>query len=395
MISVQEAQHKMMANPIDLGTTTVSIDLAMGRILQEDLFADSDLPPFHRVMMDGIAINYQDLHQFKAFKIIGTQKAGEDRKFAPHAGEAIEIMTGAILPESFDTVVPYENIDLSGNMARINVAPTKAGQHVHRKGTDFLKNDILAKFPCEIGTAEIGVAASVGKSMLRVKALPKILIIATGDELVDIPEQPNAFQIRKSNDLVIQNVITKYCECIEKIHIKDNLIDLEKNLLSRLEQFDVFIFIGGVSKGKFDFVAHVAQVLNFQTIFHGIAQKPGKPMLLARNKNKFLIGLPGNPVSAMVCAYKYVLPWLSESLGYERFPLPVVTSIEMTTNSKLSLFIPVSIKSEDGQWIAEPILNNGSGDFASLVSAHGWIEIPAGTEAIKKGSKVNFISLKP
>ena len=200
MITVEEATQIIAQTAKDTSVAIVPLHHSVGRVLREDLFADRDFPPYHRITMDGIAIRYDAFEKGeKTFPIEGVAAAGAPQLTMQHDTACLEVMTGAILPNNTDTVIRYEDLLIENGRATLQVPQLTRGQNVHNKGEDRLQNSLVVKKGKIISPAEIGVAATVGKSEIKVSRLPKAIIISTGDELVEIDETPLAHQIRKSN----------------------------------------------------------------------------------------------------------------------------------------------------------------------------------------------------
>ena len=275
MITIQQATKIVLDNTIDLQTETIKLENAIGRQLRENLIADRPFPPFNRVAMDGIAIRFADFENGqRTFPIIGVQAAGSSQLFVSESGVCVEVMTGAMLPKGVDTVIRYEDILIEKNQARVQVETIKNGQNVHKKGTDRTQGEILVKTGQLISPAEVGVAATVGKSELQVTKLPKVAIISTGDELVNVSEIPKPYQIRSSNVYTISTLLKQYQIKPELFHIVDNQQATIKKLRVLLNDFDVLILSGGVSKGKFDYIPAALESLNVEKLFHRVRQKP-------------------------------------------------------------------------------------------------------------------------
>jgi len=395
MITVTQATQILLEQSADWGTEHVPLHQATGYILAEKLIADTDLPPFHRVMMDGIAIRWEDLNAHASFKIIGVCSAGLQQQFSPKEGECVEIMTGAALPESFDAVVPYEHILIENDVAKIETRPTKQFQNIQLKGTDFKEGATLALQNRKINASIIGIAASIGKQTLLVKKSPRIIIISTGDELVSIDKTPLPGQIRQSNAWALLSLLQTLGLSAEIAHLPDELEAVISQLDFHEKNNDIILMSGGVSKGKFDYIASALEHLKCKTLFHRIAQKPGKPMLFGKLNETFIFGFPGNPVSTLVCAYKYFIPWLQSTLGISSVSTQAILQSDVTIKSNLTFFLPVVLQLKEGVLLAHPAPNNGSGDFASLAVIDAWMEIPENSKEIKKGFIGHIIPLNP
>ncbi|MCO4292375.1 molybdopterin molybdotransferase MoeA [Solitalea sp. MAHUQ-68] len=388
MLTVQEAFACVMNTAVDFGIEEVSITQAHGRILRETIYADRPFPPFDRVTMDGIALNFQDYENGRTdFEIQGLQAAGFQQQKLQHNG-CIEIMTGAILPDNTDTVVPYEDIFRNQNTFSI-IKGIQKGQNIHQQGSDVKKGEALLYPGIKITGAEIAVLATVGKTNIRVSRQPKIALVATGDELIAINEEPKLHQLRISNVYAFQSVLNEIGVEAYIHHIKDDKETLHKEFSNLFAQYDLIICSGGVSAGKFDYIPEVLKELNVATRFHKVKQRPGKPLLFAvSDKNVPFFGLPGNPVSGFMCLHRYVLPWLYQSLQMN--PVPVQMQAVLTKDVKfdkpLTYFIPVNVQvTSQGSLHANPHLTNGSGDFAILTSANAFMELDEKKDEFKAG----------
>ncbi|MFB0907826.1 MAG: molybdopterin molybdotransferase MoeA, partial [Spirosomataceae bacterium] len=355
--------------------------------LAESLLADRDFPPFDRVTMDGIAINFQPLSGGQqAFTIEATQTAGEPQLTLQNQSNCIEVMTGASLPIGTDTVIRYEDLKIENGLATIN-AKIRAKQNVHRKGEDHSKNGLLIPENTVLRSPELAVAATVGKSELRVKKLPKVAVITSGDELVNVNETPLPHQIRHSNSYSIAALLQPYGISPTHFHIADNFEETKSQLKSALENFDVLILSGGVSMGKKDFIPDALAALDVEKLFHKLAQRPGKPFWFGKSGDKTIFALPGNPVSTFVCVRRYFIPWLRQNIGLEALNCSYAKlKEEITFKPSLSYFLQVKITTDEHatQW-ATPVRGNGSGDFVNLSHANGFIELPQETMTFEQG----------
>ncbi|MFB0944976.1 MAG: molybdopterin molybdotransferase [Spirosomataceae bacterium] len=387
LISVEKATQIILNQRVGFGAELVSIDAAFGRTLAESLLADRDFPPFDRVTMDGIAINFQPLSGGQqAFTIEATQTAGEPQLTLQNQSNCIEVMTGASLPIGTDTVIRYEDLKIENGLATIN-AKIRAKQNVHRKGEDHSKNVLLIPANTVLRSPELAVAATVGKSELRVKKLPKVAVITSGDELVNVNETPLPHQIRHSNSYSIAALLQPYGISPTHFHIADNFEETKSQLKSALENFDVLILSGGVSMGKKDFIPDALAALDVEKLFHKLAQRPGKPFWFGKSGDKTIFALPGNPVSTFVCVRRYFIPWLRQNIGLEALNCSYAKlKEEITFKPSLSYFLQVKITTDEHatQW-ATPVRGNGSGDFVNLSHANGFIELPQETMTFEQG----------
>ena len=389
MITVEEAQNIIAKTIYDFGIEEIPFAEAVGRVLREDLFADRDLPPYHRVTMDGIAIQYQSFEKGnRSFKIEGVAPAGSPQMTLQHGDNCLEVMTGSILPNNADTVIRYEDLDIKDGIVNVLLQDLTKKQNVHRKGEDRLQNSKIVSAGKIISPAEIGVAATVGKSMLKVTRLPKAIIISTGDELVEIDKKPLAYQIRKSNVHRLKATLKQNGIHADTAHLNDDMDEILKELKVILEKYGIVIMSGGVSKGKFDFLPEALNSLGVQQLFHKIKQRPGKPFWFGKAPTGATVfALPGNPVSSFMCTQIYFVPWLKRCL---QLPEPVFPTaiLQRDTNFKPDLVYYLQVKisyNNQGQILAMPVDGNGSGDLANLVDADAFLRLPRGKDLFEKG----------
>lgn len=388
MVTVAQAEKLILSTVRGFGTEMIPFDRAQNRVLAQDLRADRDFPPFNRVTMDGMAISFRDWQSgIRTFTIKGTQAAGDQPIEIGQPGDAVEIMTGAALPLSTDTVVSYEELDWQPPIATIKKEITQ-GQSIHFRGRDKQKGDVLALANQWIAPAIIGLAAATGTTMLQVKKCPRVAIISTGDELVAPDEEPTATQVRRSNDITIASILKPYGIDAALLHVADDPQTIKTALAKALEDFDVLLLSGGVSMGKFDYIPQVLEELGVQKSFHRVQQRPGKPFWFGQHGNGATIfAFPGNPVSTFMCLLRYFLPWLRACLGLEERRMYALLDEDFSFEPRLQYFLQVRLTvSEQGQWKAILVTGNGSGDFVNLVMADAFMELPVEENNFMKGS---------
>lgn len=375
----------------------VPITEASGQFLAEPFIADRDFPPYHRVTMDGIAIRHRSFENgVKAFPIEQVAPAGTAQKELNDINACIEVMTGAILPKNVDTVIRYEDLDIKDKIANIEIDNITKRQNIHFKGIDVTQHTVIKKQGQQISSAEINVAAAIGKDTIKVKKLPKVVIISTGDELVDVQEKPLEHQIRRSNVYGIKSTFNDWGIHADLRHLPDDKEKMETIIADLLVQYDMLVITGGVSKGKFDFLPDVLNNLGVVKHFHKIQQRPGKPFWFGtKNNDTHIFALPGNPVSSFVCLYAYVRFWLQKSLNIEDQPVYVTLAEDVTFKPDLIFFTEAKlISNPDSTLSAQPIFGNGSGDFINLINTDGFLILPQGKEVFKKGEVYPFISYR-
>ncbi|MFI5160934.1 MAG: molybdopterin molybdotransferase MoeA [Sphingobacteriales bacterium] len=389
MTTVEQAEKLILAESKDFGTEIIPFELALGRVLAEDIKADRDLPPFNRVTMDGIAISYAAIEKgINSFHIKATQAAGNVPVDIEHLDECVEIMTGAALPDSVDTVIPYEHIEIDNGKAAVIVPGTKGGQNLHPKGADKKEGEVIIAAYQVITPGMINSIASVGKTQLLVVKLPRVVIISSGDELVDIDTEPSPTQIRKSNSYTIQAVLGQHNLKADLLHIPDDPEITREKIGYCLENYDVILMTGGISMGKFDYIPKALEEVGIKNIFHKVSQRPGKPFWFGKHEGGVLVfAFPGNPVATFMCLYRYFLPWLNASQSLQsKLPIYAVLGQDFTFKAELQYFLQVKLRfTEEGQLLATPVEGNGSGDFANLADTDAFMELPLARSEFKKG----------
>jgi molybdopterin molybdotransferase len=400
MLTPQAAEKLILEAIPLLHRVDCGIADAHDRVLRSDLRADRDLPPFDRVTMDGFAMSSAALEKgARRFRVEATQAAGM-RPFtlaAPATG-CIEVMTGAVLPEGADCVVPYEDAAREGEEAVVSAAAEipGPGRHVHRRGSDHKAGDVVLRAGVRLTGREIAVAASCGHSSLTVSHSPKVAIISTGDELVEVDGLVAPHQIRRSNDYAIRAALVRagYPRA-DRFHLRDVRHEIEHMLWHILAEYEVVLITGGVSKGKFDFLPAELARQGVRKIFQGVAQRPGKPFWFGiGGRLTPVFALPGNPVSAYTCLHRYVLPALDHASGMTARPrLLAALSKPFSFKPKLACLLPVRISSgARAELRADPGTVGSSGDFAGLVDTDGFVELPAQTDDFPEGTVAPFWS---
>ncbi len=388
MITSQEALSIIENATVDFGVDIVSLSDSVNRILKEQLVTDRPLPPYDRISMDGIAIDYQAYQNGqRQFVIQGIAAAGMPKQQLHNSSSCLEVMTGSILPVGTDTVIQYEHLEIDNGVATIQ-KEVNPQQNVHQKGKDRSSGEVVVKENQRLSGAEINVAASIGKHQLKVARLPKIMVISTGDELVPINQTPKEHQIRRSNVFSLVTSLQAMGYQADHSHLLDDKASLRSNIDSYLKQYDVLLLSGGVSKGKFDFIPVVLEELGVKKLFHRIQQKPGKPLWFGQKTDGTTVfGFPGNPVSSFLCFHRYFLHWLSLSLTTQApSPRYAQLSQEVVFKKDLTYFQEVALEfQKEGTLAATPYKGNGSGDLANLVRADAFIELPRGKDVFKRG----------
>ncbi len=409
MITSQKALEIILDNTQDFGIEEIPFLESLGRVLKEDIKADRDFPPFNRVSMDGIAISYDAFAKGQIdFHIENIQAAGSEQVTLKEDTNCIEVMTGAVLPQHTDTVIPYELVTLENGVAIIDIKSVTNGQNIHKQGKDRKTNDVLIRKNGVISPAEIGVLATVGKSTVKVAKQPSVLIISTGDELVEVAEQPKPYQIRKSNVYTLVSLLEDLNITAETKHITDDKEILKKKIEQFLIDYDVLLFSGAVSKGKFDYLPEVLGELGVEKKFHKVKQRPGKPFWFGhtvplgmseqsedKSKKTIVFAFPGNPVSTFVGCVKYFYPWYKKSVDvvFENHQKAILAE-DFTFKPDLTYFLQVRLENKKGLLVAIPVMGNGSGDLANLANADAFLELPDDKDEFKTGEAFPLIAYR-
>ncbi len=401
MITVENALAHILKNTQNFGVEEIPFLKSVGRVLKEEIVADRDFPPFNRVSMDGICVDYNEFtNGRRSFIIEGVQPAGSEQKTLQNTQNCLEVMTGAVLPKNASAVIRYEDVSIKNGIATVTIDAIKERQNIHHQGKDRTIGEVLITKNTLISTAEIGVLATVGKSTVKVAKQPKVMIISTGDELVKVTETPLDYQIRRSNVFSLVSLLQDLKINAQTAHITDDKAVLKEKIKQFLTDFDVLLFSGAVSKGKYDFLPEVLDELDVEKQFHRVAQRPGKPFwygnlaslrlneqdVSKRKKNQCTVfAFPGNPISTYVNCLVYFYPWYFASVGIEQKKTTAILTEDVVFKPDLTYFLQVQLTHKNGQLLATPIHGNGSGDLASLIRTDGFIQLPQGKNEFKKG----------
>ena len=367
-----------------------------GAVLRENIYAERDQPPFNRVAMDGVALaSHAVAAGRRSFRIQATQAAGDPPLSLGAAQECIEVMTGAVLPGGCDCVVPLEELTVTAGDALLSRdARTEAWRNVHRRGSDSRQGTLLLAAGVKLRAPEVAIAASAGMARIRVSSQPMLAVISTGNELVEPGEPVLAHQIRRSNAYAVVSALREHgFQRVADDHIHDDADELRERLKFHLDTHDVLVLSGGVSTGRFDLVPKVLEELGVRTVFHTVAQRPGKPLWFGMSASGTAVfGLPGNPVSTLVCFTRYVLPALLGSLGHNAAPTErIALGAPVSVTAPLTHFLPVRLEQDDwGRAWAIPAPTNGSGDVTALAGTDGFVELPPGPNTYPKGHVSRF-----
>jgi molybdopterin molybdotransferase len=378
------------------GTEVLALEAAEGRVLAESVRAERDQPPFDRATRDGFALRASDIGV--ALRVVGQVRAGE-RWSGPAVGvgEAVEIMTGAPLPEGADAVVMVEHTALEKEMLWVEAGRSlKRGENVVERGAEARTGAGLLPVGRLIGAAEVAVAASCGRAELPVFARPKVAIVATGDELVELASNVlDEAEIYNSNSYALAALVRGEGGEAVRLPIARDTVESLRERMDEANGCDLLLLSGGVSMGKFDLVEQVLAEAGAEFFFTGALIQPGKPVVFGRLANgAYFFGLPGNPVSTQVCFHLFVAPLL-RALGGRSSVAPMFSEARLEEDvrggAKVTRFLPAEMTSAWNGVTVKVVGWQGSGDVSANARGNCYCVLPAGVEAFAKGEAVRVL----
>ncbi|MDP2911655.1 MAG: molybdopterin molybdotransferase MoeA [Candidatus Omnitrophota bacterium] len=396
MIKVDEALKIILKSIKPLGSEAVKLTSILGRVLADDIYADSCIPAFDNSAMDGYAVRAIDTHGSSQDKprildVIEDLKAGYLAKNTIRHNQAIRIMTGAVMPRGADSVVVVEETQKLGKNKVEIFAPIKQGENVRLKGEDIEKGELIIAKGILLSAGHIGVLASLGRQYIKVTRKPKIAILATGDELVDVGKKLKPGKIRSSNTYTLYAQILKSGGIPKNLGIaKDRCSELEAKIKKGLD-CDVIISSGGVSVGDYDFVKHVLRKIGTHIKFWKVAMRPGKPLVFGMIKGIPVFGLPGNPVSSMVSFEIFAIPAILKMLGQDisnKKEVKAILEEGVKKKKGLRYFLRASTIWKHDSYYTRTTGPQGSGILKSMALANSLIILPEEEEKVEKGVRV-------
>jgi len=385
-----------LARPDRMPAENVLLTESMHRILREDVVADADSPRFDKAIRDGFAVRFEGLSTIPVdLQIIGESRAGHSAAPGTNVtpSTCCEIMTGAALPLGANAVVMVEHTErLSPDRVRI-LRTSREGEGLMRQAAEMREGDRILHSGKRILLADIGTLASVGKSTVVVSRRPRVAILATGDELVGVRENPDSSRIRNSNSYSLHAQVTEAgAEPVMLGIARDELADLREKIRLGLEH-DIVLVSGGVSMGKYDFVEDVFAEFGVKVLFDQVAMKPGKPTVFGHRGDTFVFGLPGNPVSTMVAFRMFVRPLILKLLkSEETASMDLEAQLEVATrrDSARTAIVPALVRFEGRCYRIRTAPWKGSSDLAGLSRANALVMIPQGEGMIEAAEWVQF-----
>lgn len=391
MLSFEQARAKVIETiaarldaPNVKSLASEVIDLAcepargLGRILAENVSADRNYPPFDRSTRDGFALRSADAEQSGArLHIVGESRAGVAFNGTVHAGECVRIYTGAAVPRGANAVVMIEHTRADGDSIVLD-EPVRPSQHYVLAGAESRVGEVVIRRGTRLGYAELAMAAEVGAVKLRVSRRPRVGVVSTGDELVDVGQPPGPFQIRNSNVISLAaQVALAGGDPVIVATAHDDPGEIRATIERALES-DILVLSGGVSAGKYDLVERVLQHLDAEILFDEVAIRPGKPAVFGWCRGKPILGLPGNPVSTMVTFELFAVPAIELLSGYPPRPLPFFKAQlahDVSEKGPVAHFLPAVVRwpgagatnAASVAPVVEALLWEGSGDIGAVV----------------------------
>jgi len=400
MLSVAEAQRIVLAHacPLPAEETPLS-PAALGLVLAEDVASDIDMPPFNKAMMDGFAVRAADVADGRAvLAVVEDIVAGRTPQTAVGVGQCARIMTGAPLPEGTDAVVMVERTRmLDGDRVEISDPPLRVGQNVLPRGREMQRGHTALAAGAMLRPQELGLLATVGRTTARLIPAPQVAILSTGDEVVEAAEKPGPGQIRNSNGPMLTAQVRRAGAAPRYLGIAPDRLERLRSLVAEGLTSPVLVLSGGVSAGKRDLVPEVLQELGVQSHFHKVAMKPGKPVFFGTRAGCLVFGLPGNPVSALVCFELFVRPVLRRLRGHpEPGPCLVqaVLAQDFSYRTDRETYHPARLEYGADSWAIRPVPWFGSPDLRALTLANALVVLPVGDHKHAAGTRLPVLRVE-
>jgi molybdopterin molybdotransferase len=397
MIDISKAIKLIDCETGVLAAEKVALADAVGRVLREKIVADTDLPPFDRSQMDGYAVIAADTKAAPAtLELVGESAAGRGWHKTLKKGEAVRIMTGAPLPKGADAVQKIELTRENDGIVEI-LEPTEKGRFIVRKGAEIKKGKTIFLAGQIIAETMIATLASFGYAKVTVGRRPRVAILGTGSEIVDIAKRPGRDQIRNSNSVMLDVLSRRYGALTTVLPIaKDDISNLKFEIRNAAKTADILVITGGVSVGKYDHTKTALAELGAEIFFDKVRLKPGKPAVFARLRKTLIFGLPGNPVSAAVTFHLFVRKAILKMQGAMLTDAKAGTAV-LASDAKgakeRDTYLPSTIVTDEkGRLIATPLRWLGSSDFVAFAGANALVFVPRGT-TLRQGEPATFIYL--
>jgi len=400
MIPVADAIEIVLAQTSNLPVESIALAEAVCRVLAQDVIADTDLPPFDRAQMDGYAVRAADVAMTPTrLQIVGESAAGAGWHNEMNTGEAVRIMTGAPVPAGADAVQQVElTREVNGAGSVEILEPVETGRSIVRQAAEIKRGETVLRAGDDINAQTIATLASFGYAQVKVVRRPRVAVMATGSELVDVDQKPARDQIRDSNNYTIEAYAKLAGATVERLPLAgDHTEELKKQMAAAVERSDMLITSGGVSMGVYDFTKAALKELGAEIFFERVALRPGKPTVFARIGKTLVFGLPGNPVSVAVTFNLFARTALRAMQGSNQPTLLEETAVlgrSVKGSVERESYLPAILHTDEkGTLLAEPLKWGGSSDFVAFARATALIHVPADTKIIEKESIVTIVKL--
>lgn len=402
MIGVREALDLVLRDLPLLDPEPVALTDALDRVLAEDVHSDRDVPSFRNSAMDGYAVRAADTRgagsapvTLRVLEVIGAGKV-PSQEIQP--GTASQIMTGAVVPELADAVVKVEDTQARADGTVTINCEVSPGRNVRLPGEDVREGDLVLQAGRYLRPADIGLLASLGCAEVCVRRRPAVAVLATGDELVDVTEPLTPGKVVNSNAYMLAAAVRDSGGVARVFDIVADTPGALREAFAEALAADVVLSTGGVSMGVFDLVRETLASLGVEERFWKVAQRPGKPLTFGRRDKTLVFGLPGNPVSSLVCFYLYVRPALRAMLGLAKLHLPAVDAVadeDFKVAQGLTEFVRCTLAGGRGDYRVRPTGSQSSGVLRSMSLGDALLVSPPGSGVIKQGDAVRVILLSP
>ena len=402
MLSVDEALAAILETVIPFAPQPAALGDARGLFLSEDIVSDVDSPPFDKALMDGYAVRACDVHNGAVLTVIEEVTAGNVSQRTVESGQSTRIMTGAPMPAGADAVVRVEDTAFDAATERVTIAASamRPGANMMPRGTSMRAGDTVMQAGRCLRPQELGALAELGRPVVSARRRPRVAILATGDELVPVGDTPGPGQIRNSNETMLVAQVERAGAVPVPLGIaRDNRPDLKAKIEAGLAE-DMLLLSGGVSAGKLDLVPSELEAAGVCEVFHKVKVKPGKPVWFGvRNcgeARRYVFGLPGNPVSSMVCLELFARTAIRRLMG-DPDPVPAPASARLaadfTFRGDRPTYYPAQIEAKDDGLIVQPANWQGSADLRSTVDSNGLAVFPPGDRELSAGDRVDVLRL--
>ena len=386
LLTIDEARERVLGAVTALDAQELAVADALGRVLAEDVLADHDVPGFANSAMDGFAVRAGPAG--RVLRVVGESRAGAPSPVGVGDGEAVRISTGAALPDGADAILPAEDADDRGETvtARQAVSP---GHHVRGPGEDLCAGETVLRAGTTLGAAELGLAVEAGRATVRCARRPRVAVLATGDELVAPGLPLRHGQLHNSNAITLGALARRAgAELVSSAEVADDAQATRAAIGRALEGADVLLLTGGVSVGPHDHVKPALAALGVQEVFWRVALRPGKPLWFGTRGAQLVFGLPGNPVSAVVCFLLFARPALAALQGAPAPPRRVRAVLGEAVARQRTREEAVRVRLLDGR--ALPTGPQGSHQLSSMLGAEALAIVPRGEGELPAGSEVEI-----